>query len=498
MTLDLLLDALTVAHVLLTLWVTLYGLNSLILVLLYWRYRRRAPACPPLARDDLPPVTLQLPLYNEKHVAGRLIDAVAALDYPRDRFQVQVLDDSTDETTQLVEARAAHHRERGLDIEVIHRAHREGSKAGAMAAAMPRARGALIAIFDADFRPHPDFLLRTVPHLVADPQLGMVQTRWVHLNAEYSLLTRVQALALDGHFVVEQTARSRAGLLMHFNGTAGVWRRACIEDSGGWQSDTLCEDLDLSFRAQMRGWRFRYLQDVESPSELPPQMLAFKQQQVRWAQGSSQCLRKLSGPLLRNPDLSLARKALGWVLLSAYAVFPLTILLLLLSLPAFLNSHPLQGVQRLLGPVCLGPILVYATSQWEAYPDWRRRLLAFPLMVLVGGGLAWNDTLGVWRGLRHWGGVMARTPKFDLQGREGKWLASRYRLTADRSVAGEVFLALYALATAIAAWGTGHPGAAVFPFVYALAFGTVAGVSLAEMRLPQRRRASVQPKETLS
>jgi cellulose synthase/poly-beta-1,6-N-acetylglucosamine synthase-like glycosyltransferase len=489
---DWILNLVSIAHALVTLWVTVYGLNSFVLLVLYWLHRERTPPVPNVSREQLPVVTVQLPLYNEKHVAERLIDAVAALDYPRDRLQVLVLDDSTDETTHLVQARAAFHRERGLDIEVAHRREREGFKAGALACAMSKARGELIAIFDADFRPSPDFLLQTVPHMMADSTLGMVQARWSHLNTSYSPLTRMQSLALDGHFVVEQTARSCSGLLMHFNGTAGVWRRECIEDGGGWQADTLCEDLDLSYRAQLRGWRFRYLPHVEAPSEVPPQILAFKRQQYRWAKGSAQCLRKLSIPLLRSSRLSLVQRVMGLVHLSGYLVFPMTILLLLLSLPAFLYSHPLQDLLRVLSPIFLGPILVYVTSQRAVYEDWKRRLLIFPLMVLIGGGVAWNDTLGVWHGLRRWGGVMARTPKFRLEGREGQWAASGYRLTDDRAVVGEVALAFYGLATTVVAAVTGNLSAAFFPFLYALAFGLVAVLSLREMRFAHRERPAAR------
>ena len=488
MILELFRTALSALYALVTIWLTIYGLNGLVLVVLYWWHRRRSPAAPEVPWDELLPVTVQLPLYNERHVAERLIDTVAALDYPRDRLQIQVLDDSTDDTTRLVTARAAYHRERGVDVVVHHRTDRTGSKAGALAAAMPEARGELITIFDADFRPHPDFLLRTVPHLVADPELGMVQARWSHLNADYSPMTRVQALALDGHFVVEQTARSRAGLPMHFNGTAGVWRRSCIEAGGGWQHDTLCEDLDLSYRAQIAGWRFRYLPGVEGPSELPPQILAFKRQQKRWAQGSVQALRKLAGRLVRSAHLSLLEKAMGLVHLSGYLVYPLVVVLLLLTLPMLLIPGALGGPLQLLAPVCLGPVLVYVTAQWEVYPDWKRRLLHFPLMVLVGTGIAWSNVLGVWQGLRTWGGLMARTPKFQLEGRRGEWIGSRYQLTRDRAVLGEVVLALYALATVVAAWLTGNRGMILFPLLHTMAFGLVAVLSLREMRLGSGRR----------
>lgn len=496
---------LAVLYGLVTLWLAVYGLNSWVLVVLYWLRGRRplpAPATPrvqlPANGDSwaatavlcahLPTVTVQLPVYNERHVVERLIDAAARLQYPWDRLQIQVLDDSTDETACLAEARAALWRGRGLDIQVLRRPNREGFKAGALAWGLAQARGEFIAIFDADFVPRPDFLRHTIPHFLDNPRLGMVQTRWSHLNARYSLLTRVQALALDGHFVVEQTARSRSGLPMHFNGTAGVWRRACIEDSGGWQTDTVCEDLDLSYRAQARGWRCLYLPEVEGPAELPPQMLAFKQQQARWAQGSVQCLRKLAGPLVRSRALNPLQKLMGLIHLSGYLVHPLMVLLLLLSLPLLFVPSPARGPLSLLAPVCLGPALVYATSQWVLYPDWKRRLSVFPLLVLVGTGIAWNNTLAIWQGMARWGGSFARTPKFRLEGCGGDWQNSQYRLRNDRAVAGEVLLALYALLTASVAWAAGSKGSVPFLLLYVAAFGWVAGLSLIEMRQPQRQR----------
>ena len=482
---DVVAHLLGLLYALITLWLALYGLHSWVLAVLYWRNGRRSPSAPRVDRSRLPSVTVQLPVYNELHVVERLIDAVAGLDYPRDRLQIQVLDDSTDETTRLAEARAAFHRERGVDIQVLRRPDRRGFKAGALAWGLAHARGEFVAVFDADFVPRPDFLLRTVPHFLADPRLGMVQARWAHLNADYSLLTRVQALALDGHFVVEQTARSRSGLPMHFNGTAGVWRRSCIQASGGWQTDTVCEDLDLSYRAQMAGWRCLYLPEVEGPAELPPQILAFKRQQARWTQGSVQCLRKLAGPLIRSPRLNWAQKLMGLLHLSGYLAHPLMVGLLLVTLPLLFYPGLMRGPLSLLGPVCLGPFLVYATSQWALYPDWKRRLLAFPLLVLVGTGIAWNNSLAVWQGLTRWGGAFARTPKFRLEGRRGEWARSRYRLEGDRAVMGEVALALYALVAAGVAWTTGNVGSVPFMLLYAAAFGLVAGMSLAEMVGPQ-------------
>jgi len=487
---DFVVNLLAALYALATIWLAVYGLNNLVLAVIYWRRGRRSHPAPPLPHDGPPHVTVQLPLYNERHVVERLIDAVAELDYPRDRLQIQVLDDSTDETTWLAEARAAFHRERGVDIEVLRRPDREGFKAGALAWGLSQARGELIAIFDADFLPPPDFLLRTVPYFLEDPRLGMVQARWSHLNADYSLLTRAQALGLDGHFVVEKTAQSRAGLPIYFNGSAGVWRRTCIEDSGGWQADTLSEDLDLSYRAQIAGWRCLYLPEVEGPAELPPQVLAFKWQQARWAQGSIQCLRKLALPLLRSPHLSPIQKLTALLRPSGHLAYPLIVLLLLLTLPLLLLPQAVRHPLRLLAPISVGPFLVYATSQWSLYPDWKRRLLALPMLMLLGTGIAWSNTRAVWRGLTRWGGTFARTPKFRLEGRQGEWAHSRYRVAGDQATLGEVALALYALVAAGVAWATGNTGSIPFLLLYAASFGTVAGLSLAETWRARSRRAA--------
>ncbi len=482
-------------HALIALWLAVYGLNSFVLTLLYLRHRRATFPIPSIDRSALPPVTVQVPVYNELHVVERVIDAVAALDYPRDRLQIQILDDSNDETTRLARARAAFHREQGVNVVVLQRPTREGFKAGALARGMSRASGEhvatgeYIAIFDADFCPRPDFLLRTVPHFIERPRLGMVQTRWSYLNADYSPITRAQVLALDGHFIVEQLGRHRSGLLMSFNGTGGVWRRRCIEESGGWRADTLCEDLDLSYRAQLDGWQCLYLPSVDAPAEVPPQIAAFKRQQSRWAQGSVQTLRKLAGPILRSRCLNWGQKAMALVHLSSYLAHPLMVLLLLASLPLLLlpNSAPLSFGG--LSLVCLGPPLLYAISQQRLYADWGRRMLAFPLLALIGIGIAWENTRAVGRGLIHWGGVFARTPKFKLEGQNDRWTNSGYRLRADVNTLIEAALALYALATALVAHATGNYGVIPFSLVYALAFGTVAGMGLAQTLAPRRGRS---------
>ncbi|MGD8244580.1 MAG: glycosyltransferase [Anaerolineae bacterium] len=503
---------LAVAYTAIALWLSAYGLNALILAALYLHHARGAGGAfgaPPAAGQPassstapladqteacdpaLPAVTVQVPVYNERHVIERAIDAVASLEYPQDRLQIQIIDDSTDETTRLARQRAAFHRRRGLDIALLRRPDRTGFKAGALAWGLDQARGDVIAIFDADFRPHPDFLMRTVPLSLARPRLGIVQVRWSHLNAATSPLTRAQAMAFDGHFVVEQTARDRSGLLMNFNGTAGLWRRACIEESGGWEADTLSEDLDLSYRAQLAGWETRYLPEVDAPAELPPQIAAFKRQQARWAQGAVQTLRKLAAPILRNRHLTIVQKGMALLHLSGYLSHALIVLLLVLTLPLLLLdvAPPALGNLGLL--MGLGPPLVYVISQQQLYADWGRRLLSLPLLVLVGIGTAWNNTLAIWRGLTRWGGTFERTPKFHVEDgsetRATRWASSAYRLGLDRSVIGELALAIYALLSMAIACGAGRYGMMPFLLLCAAAFSTVAAIDLAQASRTRHR-----------
>lgn len=471
---------LTVVQSLAALWLAIYGLNSLVLAAVYLSHRQDKELAPPVPQSALPQVSVQIPVYNEVHVVERVIDAVAALEYPRDRLQIQVLDDSTDDTTRLGLARSAFHRAQGIDIAVLRRPNREGFKAGALAWGLSQARGELVALFDADFSPSPGFLLQAVPHFLSRPRLGMVQARWTYLNCDYSPLTRAQTLALDGHFVIEQVARSRSRLLMSFNGAGGVWRRTCIEESGGWQADTLCEDLDLSYRAQLREWECLYLPTVEAPGELPAQITAFKRQQSRWAQGSAQTLRKLARSILRCKRLNWWQKGMAWVHLSSYFAHPLMVIALLGSVPLLLLPDAVPSALGGLGLICLGPLVVHVFSQQQLHADWGRRLRPLPLVVLVGIGIAWSNSIAVWRGLTRWGGTFNRTPKFRLEGRSGGWANSKYRLRADSSTIGEIALALYAATATVTAILNGQYGVALFMMLYAAGFGLVAAMGLSE------------------
>ena len=423
-----------------------YALHIMILIGLYFRHRHDPQPTPPTpAEAQLPVVTVQVPLRNERYVAGRVLQAVAALDWPRDRLELQILDDSDDETSLIVEAECARLREQGRQVTLLHRTHPTGHKAGALAAGTQQAQGEFIVLFDADFCPEPDFLRRTLPHLLADPQLGMVQTRWSHLNAEYSPITRAQALALDAHFAIEHIARNRSGLLMNFNGTAGVWRKSAIEDAGGWQCDTIAEDLDLSYRAQLRGWRVGYLPDVTVAAELPPLVAAFKQQQYRWAKGAAQCLRKLAGPIVRSKQLRPAQKVMALLHLSGYFTQPLFLALMVLLLPMAFYHPALPLLSGILGAIITVPPLLYLLGQLALYRDWPRRILAYPVLMVLGMGIAWSNTLALIDGLTHWGGTFHRTPKFHLQAREGHWQHTSYRIKPDRTMFGEILLGLYTL-----------------------------------------------------
>ena len=303
------INVLTHLYALCALLLALYTLGQGILLYRYWRTRRDDITTPVMS--IFPEVAVQLPLYNEQFVAARLIDAVARFDYPRDKLLIQVLDDSDDGTVRVVASKLANLEAQGFRVQHIRRNQRKGFKAGALAEGLSHSECEFIAIFDADFVPSPRFLRQTLPHLVANPEIGIVQSRWGHLNADANDLTRAQKLSIDTHFVVEQTARNRSGWLIPFNGTGGVWRRACIEAAAGWSADTLTEDLDLSYRAQIEGWQSLFLPDVEAPGEIPPQLAAYKQQQARWAMGNTQCLLKLARPIIRA-KLDLFAEADGY------------------------------------------------------------------------------------------------------------------------------------------------------------------------------------------
>jgi cellulose synthase/poly-beta-1,6-N-acetylglucosamine synthase-like glycosyltransferase len=441
------------------------------------RYDEKSPAM--LCSDtQLPKVTVQLPLFNERYVARRIIDAVAALDYPRERLHIQVLDDSTDDTTDLIQGRIAQLQSEGLCIDLIHRVRRTGYKAGALANGLLHTDGEFIAIFDADFIPAPDFLRQTVPYFLADPQIGVIQTRWGHLNGDENLLTRSQALAIDGHFAVEQYARCAGDLIFNFNGTCGLWRRACIEDAGGWQSETLTEDFDLSYRAQIRGWRFWYLRDVVVPGEVPPQIHAYKQQQARWAKGSTQVLLKMIGPLLRS-RLSLRKRIMGALQLFQYAIQPIMLLTLSLT-PIMMLTRSLDDVAVApLGVLGLGVPLLYVLGQQALYDDWLLRSMYFPLLMIFSSGMTVNNSRAALSALLGKPGEFKRTPKFHLGGRSRGWKRSRYATHSGSDLLWEIGFGLYTLMAALMAESLA-PSFVVYFLLYTTAFFSIAGWDMLE------------------
>jgi cellulose synthase/poly-beta-1,6-N-acetylglucosamine synthase-like glycosyltransferase len=481
---------LRLVYVLCILILALYTCGQLYLLytyLIHSYFRRRYDEkLPDVLHSDvqLPKVTVQLPLFNERYVARRIIDAVAALDYPRECLHIQVLDDSTDDTTDLIQGRIAQLQSEGLRIDLMHRARRTGYKAGALANGLLHTDGEFIAIFDADFIPAPDFLRRTVPYFLADPQIGVIQTRWGHLNDDENLLTRSQALAIDGHFAVEQYARCAGDLLFNFNGTCGLWRRTCIEDAGGWQSETLTEDFDLSYRAQIRGWRFWYLRDVVVPGEVPPQIHAFKQQQARWAKGSTQVLLKMIGPLLRS-RLSLRKRVMGALQLFQYAVQPVMLLTLSLT-PIMMLTRSLNDVAVApLGVLGLGVPFLYVLGQQALYDDWLVRSMYFPILMVFSSGMTVNNSRAALSALLGKPGEFKRTPKFHLGGRSRGWKRSRYAKHGGSDLLWEIGFGLYTLIAALMAESLA-PSFVVYFLLYATAFFSIAGWGISERISLQR------------
>jgi cellulose synthase/poly-beta-1,6-N-acetylglucosamine synthase-like glycosyltransferase len=449
-----------------------YGWHRYYLVWLHLRHRgvRREPAGGP---DYLPRVTVQLPLFNEMYVADRLLDAVCRLDYPLDRLDIQVLDDSTDETVDVVRRAVARWVARGVDVSHIRRPDRSGFKAGALENGLRTAKGEFVAVFDADFIPDPDFLRRSIPYF-ADAEIAMVQARWGHINQYYSLLTRIQAVLLDAHFILEHGVRNRAGLFFNFNGTAGVWRVTAIMDAGGWEHDTLTEDLDLSYRAQLRGWRFVFLPDLVAPAELPVEMNSFKSQQYRWAKGSIQTCRKLLPRILAS-DLPTAVKAEAFFHLTANFTYPLMCLLALLMGPAMVIRYNM-GLWEML--VIDLPLFMAATAsvgsfymvcQRELHADWMKRIVYVPILMAVGIGLAINNTRAVVEAVMDWRTPFVRTPKYHIEAGGDEWVTKKYRLSSVVQPMCEVALGLYFSGTVVYAFGNGIY--TTLPFLVLFQFG---------------------------
>jgi cellulose synthase/poly-beta-1,6-N-acetylglucosamine synthase-like glycosyltransferase len=465
-----------------------YGLHRLHLVVLCARHRReieRAQIAPSIAPHELPRITIQLPLFNESTVASRLLDAVARMDYPRDLLEIQVLDDSTDETADLVRSHVERLREQGIDAVYLHRTDRTGYKAGALDAGLKVAKGELIAIFDADFLPQPEFLLAIAGHF-KDAAVGMVQTRWGHLNRDVSILTKVQSLMLDGHHLVENRARFGAGLLFNFSGTGGMWRREAITSAGGWQHDTLTEDLDLSYRAQLAGWKFIYREDVVSPSELPEDLSALRAQQYRWAKGTVQTARKLMRRVL-GAELTISQRVEAFFHLTPHFTYPFLVLLSVLLLPALVLMPATNALTMLIIDL---PLCTATTGSLAAFymlaesAQGRPRLGALvrlPMLIALGTGLAPHLSKAVFEGFQQMSGEFVRTPKHGTK-------KGRYRASADLPVV-ETCLALVSFVSVIASVETGHYFATPFAFLFTVGYGYVA-LLVAHEQASRRRTAA--------
>lgn len=457
---------------------SLYGFYRLKLVYTFFRYRNHVPK-PKAEFSELPKVTIQLPLFNELYVVKRLIAAAAAIDYPRELLEIQVLDDSTDETVQIASAVVEEYRQKGFDIAYIHRTNRTGFKAGALEEGLKVAKGQFVAIFDADFLPHPDCIKKMI-HFFTDEKIGMVQMRWSHINGDYSLLTKIQSIMLDGHFVVEQMARNRSGNFFNFNGTAGMWRREAIEGSGGWQHDTLTEDTDLSYRAQLMGWRFIYLLDEEAPAELPVEINAFKAQQRRWAKGLIQVAMKLMGRIIKNPKLPTRVKVELFFRLTNNIAAPLMILLAFLHLPVLIVRYN-QGFFHLLlfdVPILLfssiSVITFYGAAQQYLHPKtWKSRLKYLPLVMGMGIGLTFSNARAVLEALFGIQSSFVRTPKYNVGTAKDNWLtqAMKYRRRKGFIPMLEVFTALYFAFTIYYAFSRSIFGTIPFLLIFLFGYG---------------------------
>jgi len=411
---------------------SLYGLHRYAMAYHYFKFRKNYDPNPPRQFDELPLVTVQLPIFNEQFVIDRLIEAVCAMEYPHEKIEIQVLDDSTDETCEVASAIVERYAALGHNIVYIHRKNRHGFKAGALGAGLKVAKGEFIAIFDADFVPPVDWLMKVIHHF-AEPHIGMVQTRWTHLNRDYSILTQIEAILLDGHFVLEHGARARSGEFFNFNGTAGMWRRQSIHDGGGWQHDTLTEDTDLSYRSQMAGWKFKYLPDVECPSELPIEMTAFKTQQARWAKGLIQTGIKILPRVFRS-NAPMRNKIEAVYHLTANMSYPLMVIMSALLIPAMICRFYQGWFQMLIIDVplfCASSFSIavfYVMSEREIYPKaWKKTIYYLPFLMALGIGLTVTNTKAVLEALLGIKSAFVRTPKYRVAQKGEKSQAAKYR-----------------------------------------------------------------------
>lgn len=468
---------------------SVYGAHRYFLTYVYLRRRSKRPKAPKTF-EQLPKVTIQLPLFNERYVVERLLEAVTRIDYPRDLLEIQVLDDSTDETAYLCSRLVSEYRQAGAPISYHHRTNREGYKAGALAAGLEKTDGEFIAIFDADFVPPPSVIREMLPYFT-DPRVGVVQGRWTWINRHYSNLTEIEAIMLDGHFVIEHGARHLSNRFFNFNGTAGMWRRATINDAGGWQHDTLTEDTDLSYRAQLKGWKFVYDPDIECPSELPVEMNSFKTQQARWAKGLIQTGKKLL-PIIWKSDQPLYIKVEATLHLTANITYPLMVLFSLILFPALIVRFYMGWFQMLyldlpmfIASTCsVGSF--YMVSQRELYPkDWPSRLRFIPFLMAAGIGLSIVNAKATIEALFDVKSEFVRTPKYRVEGRSGSWERKKYRKRIGWIPYVEVALAAYFLYTSLYAMQTQNYITVPFLLLFFVGYAYMGTMSL--LQTPFRR-----------
>jgi cellulose synthase/poly-beta-1,6-N-acetylglucosamine synthase-like glycosyltransferase len=465
----------------------IYGAHRGNLLMLYLKHRKNAPK--PLRHfedDELPTITIQLPTFNEMYVVERLLEGVARIDYPKDKLHLQVLDDSTDETQQIARAKVDELCERGFDAEYVHRVDRTGYKAGALENGLKTAKGELVMVFDADFVPEPNIIRKMVDHFT-DPKVGMVQARWGHINREYSVLTKCQSMMLDGHFVIEHIARNRSGRFFNFNGTAGIWRKQTISDAGGWQHDTVTEDMDLSFRAQIKGWRFVYVPEALAPAELPCEMNSFKTQQFRWAKGSAQTTKKLLGLVLKADIPWRVKMEVLFHLTNNFAYLFL-VLLAMLQLPNMLIRRHMDHPELLLLDVPLfaatcGSICVfYLVTHRALYDNLWDAIKRLPLMMALGIGLSVNNARAVLEGLFGKDLEFVRTPKHGVSGKRDDWKKKKYKASFPVHSLIELGFGLYFVVTIALAVITGSWITIPFLVLFMIGFLYVGTLSFFQAR----------------
>jgi cellulose synthase/poly-beta-1,6-N-acetylglucosamine synthase-like glycosyltransferase len=498
---DVLKTALQVIYILCSIGLFFIGMNTIVSCVLYLSKRRLVwgqPAIP--APKEWPRVTIQLPIFNEKVVLVRLLKSVTGLDYPANRLQIQVLDDSTDSTSELAQSLVQKYKFAGFNIQYYHRKNRVGYKAGNLRSGLPNASGEFIAIFDADFRPESAWLKQVVPSF-QDKKIGFVQTRWSYFNRSQNLVTRMAGLVMDGHFTIEQTARVGSGLMTNFNGSAGIWRKTAIESSGGWQTDTLTEDLDLSLRAQAKGWKAAYLPEVMVASASPAQIEDYKKQQYRWVKGTIQVSRKQFFQIWRSPLAFFPKFLMTFTITFVSLSFILVLLAQLLFLPIGLFAPQVIPIVAVSGVVAVGPGLFFLLAKSEDLPRWTDRLKLIPAMLLLGMGVSVNNTLGAVSGLISMGGVFERTPKDDPEANVSEAPASQSGIKIPLTVWGELAMGFYSLASLIALYPKLGIGVAPYLLFCAAAYFWIGLISLGQIlrqaQMASARKRAEQSAETV-